>query len=301
MLSTYCEPAMPAIVGAGDDSVRIHFGLEDLANTRFVLGPMPMYELVFGVQSRKWDRALLPSIAPLAELIRPGAAVPDFFCSEEPKFVDAVGEVVESATTAPLTSPWLRALARGDARARMELRTALFNYHRAVLAPEWQRVVRSFEAEVRTRARQAFSDGLGSMLSSLHPAIRWAPPVLHVELAWQGDVHLNGRGLLLVPSVHATSAHATFTSGRQPVLFYPAPPVSAPVCLEGALGRTRTEVLRALTTERSTTDLARYVGISLPTASQHATALREAGFVSTHRNGKAVKHRLTQRGWELLN
>lgn len=315
MLSTYCAPAMPSIIATGaptgGNSLRIHFGLEDLANTLFATCPLPMYELVFGVRSREWDRALLPAFAPLAELIRPNHLIPDFFDSARPKFVDAVGEVLEVAAGSAraqlagfgTTSPWLRSFARGDARSRMELRTALHNYHRTQLAPTWEQTAQSFDAEVRTRARQAFTDGFGAMLGSLHPSIRWEAGVLHVDMWWDGDIHLNGRGLLLVPTVHArTGPAAALTSGQQPILFYPASAVpSAGVSLEGALGRTRTEVLRALTTERSTTDLARYVGISLPTASQHATALRGAGFVSTHREGRAVKHRLTQRGWELLN
>ncbi|WP_285751684.1 ArsR family transcriptional regulator [Lentzea sp. NBRC 105346] len=299
---------MPVIINGGTRTLRIHFGVEDLANTRCAGTPLPMFELVFGVRARDFDRAMLPAIAPLAELIRPSHGVPDFFSSPQPKFVDAVGEVLQAASggswlpSLGTTSPWLRSFARGDARARMELRTALHNYHRLRLAPAWNQTVQTFDAEIRSRARHAFTDGLGAVLAKLHPAIRWEAPVLHVESSWEGDVHLNGRGLLVVPSVNAAGPAAALFSGAQPILCYPVTATeTTEVSLEGALGRTRTEVLRALTTERSTTDLARHVGISLPTASQHATALRCAGFVSTQRDGRAVKHRLTQRGWELLN
>ncbi|MET9723031.1 winged helix-turn-helix domain-containing protein [Streptomyces zaomyceticus] len=50
--------------------------------------------------------------------------------------------------------------------------------------------------------------------------------------------------------------------------------------LSAALGRTRTEVLLALTEPRTTTDLARRTGISNATASAHATALRAAGLIT---------------------
>ena len=70
----------------------ILFELEDLARTRFASAPLPMYELVFTVHGGKWDRMLLPHIRPLAELVRPGRFIPDFFNSARPDFVPNVRE-----------------------------------------------------------------------------------------------------------------------------------------------------------------------------------------------------------------
>jgi len=42
------------------------------------------------------------------------------------------------------------------------------------------------------------------------------------------------------------------------------------------------------------------VGISLAAASQHASVLRDAGLITTHRQGSAVLHVLTPPGTELL-
>jgi DNA-binding transcriptional ArsR family regulator len=42
------------------------------------------------------------------------------------------------------------------------------------------------------------------------------------------------------------------------------------------------------------------VGISLAAASQHASVLRDAGLITTHRQGSAVLHVLTPLGAELL-
>ncbi|MFG2834800.1 ArsR/SmtB family transcription factor [Streptomyces zaomyceticus] len=70
--------------------------------------------------------------------------------------------------------------------------------------------------------------------------------------------------------------------------------------LSAALGRTRTEVLRALTEPRTTTELARRTGISNATASAHATALRAAGLITTTRTGRSVHHERTPLGALLL-
>ncbi|HEX7306259.1 ArsR/SmtB family transcription factor [Lentzea sp.] len=290
----------------------ILFELEDLARTRFAPAPLPMYELVFTVHSGAWDRLLLPRIRPLAELVRPGRFIPDFFNSARPDFDEAVRQVLDVPSTRVrdqiasmlgTTSPWLRSYAAGTPAARQDLKAALTAGFRELLGPHWAQTRQAFDAEVRLRSAQAVAHGLGSLLGNLHPSISWTPPALHVELTWESEISLHGTGMLIVPVLNGLTRPAvSLFAEPQPLLFYP---VTAPQpsggSLELALGRTRTLVLRALTSERTTTELARHVGISLPTASQHATALRTAGFVSTHRNGRSVRHRLTRRGWELLN
>lgn len=51
----------------------------------------------------------------------------------------------------------------------------------------------------------------------------------------------------------------------------------------------------------TTGELARRADISAASASQHATVLRQAGLVSTHRQGNTVRHTLSPLGAELLN
>ncbi|WP_439656624.1 ArsR/SmtB family transcription factor [Lentzea sp. HUAS TT2] len=290
----------------------ILFELEDLARTRFATAPLPMYELVFSVHSGNWDRLLLPHIRPLAELIRPGRFIPDFFNSARPDFDDAVRQVLEVPSTRVrdqiasmlgTTSPWLRSFAAGTPTSRQDLRSAFAAGFRDLLGPNWSQTRQSFEAEVRLRSSQAATRGLGDLLGHLHPSISWTSPALHVELGWDTEISLRGTGMLIVPVLNGLTRPAvSMFAEPQPLLFYPViAPQPSGASLELALGRTRTLVLRALTSERTTTELAQHVGISLPTASQHATALRTAGFVSTHRNGRSVRHRLTRRGWELLN
>jgi predicted transcriptional regulator len=70
--------------------------------------------------------------------------------------------------------------------------------------------------------------------------------------------------------------------------------------LAALVGRNRAAVLRTVADGCSTTELADRVGISLAAASQHASVLRDAGLITTHRQGSAVLHLLTPLGAELL-
>nr|WP_204008201.1 winged helix-turn-helix domain-containing protein [Virgisporangium aurantiacum] len=66
------------------------------------------------------------------------------------------------------------------------------------------------------------------------------------------------------------------------------------------VGRTRAAVLFAARTRPTTSELARRVGISAASASEHATVLREAGLITTHRHRNTVRHTLTRIGVDLL-
>jgi DNA-binding transcriptional ArsR family regulator len=70
--------------------------------------------------------------------------------------------------------------------------------------------------------------------------------------------------------------------------------------LAALVGRNRAAVLRATAHGCTTTELADRVGISLASASQHASVLRDAGLITTRRQGSAVLHVLTPLGAELL-
>lgn len=69
------------------------------------------------------------------------------------------------------------------------------------------------------------------------------------------------------------------------------------------LGRTRARVLVAIGRRPgvSTSALAAHCVISLASASEHATVLREAGLATVGRAGNEVRHRLTDLGERLLD
>ncbi|MGP3914715.1 winged helix-turn-helix domain-containing protein [Nonomuraea sp. 10N515B] len=125
----------------------------------------------------------------------------------------------------------------------------------------------------------------------------------------EGDIHLHGRGLLLVPSVFGFAAPALDPYAEpQPMLTYPAGleqqsralPLGAPPAqptspgasssLASVLGRTRAAMLHAIAEHPawSTKELAARIGIAPASASEHTTSLREAGLVHTVRNRNTV-------------
>ncbi len=122
-------------------------------------------------------------------------------------------------------------------------------------------------------------------------------------------------GLTLVPSFFCWQKPITLADpDRPPVLVYPvsrSPDWAGgghqtasprPRSLGALLGRTRAAVLLAIA-ERphlNTTELARRLGTSLASASQHVTVLREAGLTITNRHNGSAMHRLSDLGEDLL-
>jgi DNA-binding transcriptional ArsR family regulator len=111
--------------------------------------------------------------------------------------------------------------------------------------------------------------------------------------------------LQLYPSSLTAECLALDAPDRRPVLVYPCSDL--PVddlpdtdTLADLLGRTRAAVLRSLTASASTTQLARRVGISLASTSDHTRILRNAGLITTHRTNGTALHSLTPTAHNLL-
>ncbi|MFI6160449.1 helix-turn-helix domain-containing protein [Micromonospora haikouensis] len=83
---------------------------------------------------------------------------------------------------------------------------------------------------------------------------------------------------------------------------WPPPSVDAAegASLAALLGGTRAAVLAAVGAGCSTSELARRVGVSAATASQHASVLRAAGLIDTRRTGGSVLHTLRPLGRHVL-
>jgi DNA-binding transcriptional ArsR family regulator len=155
--------------------------------------------------------------------------------------------------------------------------------------------------DVAARGRALIGGGVEALFASLHPMLRWHNPVLVVENGTDLDLRPNGRGITLVPSVFASRPWV----GTDPAAAFIAYPVRRSMPgpeprpqlagdpLVALLGRSRAAVLRAAGNGATTTDLARRAGISAPSASQHASVLRDAGLLATTRRGKAAHHSLT--------
>ena len=111
------------------------------------------------------------------------------------------------------------------------------------------------------------------------------------------EIGLDGRGLLLVPSVFSCHRTSAMTEPPwQPTLVYPARGVgllwesaaAPPDALSKVLGRSRAQLLTDLDAPRTTTDLAERLAMTPGGVSQHLTALRDSGLVSARRHGRQV-------------
>ncbi|WP_225882399.1 winged helix-turn-helix domain-containing protein [Streptomyces aureocirculatus] len=220
----------------------------------------------------------------------------------------------------PLPS-WANQLPDDSALLR-QLFDSLDHVCTVLLIPHWNEITGDTTADQTIRMRHAIKGGMEHLLANLHPQrVRWNAPVLEMATlsGFDGDLHLEGRGLLLAPSVFARESPSIDIDARpQPVLRYPisdqatgpfrcALPDSLPVpprtALASLLGPTRAAVLQAIAEHPgcTTKQLATLVRITSPSASEHATILRSAGLIHTTRYRNAACHSLTAVGTAFLN
>ncbi|MEV7739516.1 winged helix-turn-helix domain-containing protein [Streptomyces sp. NPDC088921] len=217
----------------------------------------------------------------------------------------------------PTHRSWARNLVDGDREARLQVATTLRACHSVTVAPYWSRV-RSHLSEVRAGYVTTMADGgVEQLLTTLcQSLVRWRPPVLEVTHPHDADIHPNGRGLVIAPTMFSTRQaellYPPLDPDRAPVLAVPTlsgtsldttlwedAETTAP-SLDDLLGRTRAAVLRAAVGGCGTTELARRLHISPATASHHATTLRNARLITTRREGKTALHTVTALGLTLL-
>ncbi|QOV38569.1 winged helix-turn-helix transcriptional regulator [Streptomyces ferrugineus] len=319
--------------------VRIHFSDDDLAGIRLAQAPDPMWEAllsmhmlqtdtgsaVFGGWRTRVRRQLPIEVGPLFRLAPPAGYSADFLTpAAGTGGLDAGigallstprrrlrGDLVELSRAGRRLPPWARPLADGDKEAVGHVAGTLRRYFATALAPWWSRVRTRFDAERAAHARYLANGGPGSLLSALHPGLVWRRPVLEVTgLGADRDVHLDGRGLLVLPSYFCWRKPTLLKDPALPcVVVYPmthetvlsgGPP--GPRSLNALLGRTRAGILESLAQHGvTTTELAQDAGISPATASHHVGILRKAGLVSTCKAGRVVLHTATPLGMALLD
>ncbi|MFE2552187.1 DUF5937 family protein [Streptomyces sp. NPDC059355] len=315
--------------------LRVHFTAEDLLNVTFASEPLPLVELsmaliawqrvdeqaVFGRWRSRVSRELPDRARPLLDLLRPDGDNPQFVEPAVRSLEEGLAAVRDAGplltaeqlrrtvARAPGPASWLRALWGQDREAWDLLDRAIRCAYEAVVAPQWPRIRQSFRADVAWRTRLLAAHGIKACLASIHPAAAWSDTVFEVGLEPDYEVRLGGGGLMLMPSAFWTGRPllAGLQDGSH-VLHYPAMtplPLVEPGRAEGALdallGRTRAAVLHLLIEQRTTSELARDLDISLPSVSEHTRTLRAAGLITTERDGKAVLHSATGLGVDLLH
>ncbi len=205
---------------------------------------------------------------------------------------------------------WAADLANGDQALLHRLATALTTYYDLAIAPFTAALQAQLDSDRALRARSVLDGGSEGLLASLRPLMRWQNPVLEVDYPTSQELHLEGRGLLLVPSFFCWQYPISLLDPTQPpVLVYPVEkdpswfgrtPRTAAPAIAALLGGTRAAVLAAVGAGCTTGELARRLCISPASASQHTTVLRNAGLITSRRNGPVVLHTLTPLGDRLL-
>jgi DNA-binding transcriptional ArsR family regulator len=308
---------------------------QDLLNVRLARRPAPLVDLwlavasarapcagpLFAARQRRLRGRLTRAALPLFDLVEATGDGPDFLAPVSDGLdegLDAIlatpAEVVASQLAEAFGDRrpprWVRALADGDRRARATLVDALSQTHRGVVGTDRGALRDGFDRDLAWRGELLFSEGLHAVLDSI-PNIRWTGRTFesehHVPPSWQ--LPLAGRGLTLLPSAAwiGLPGLCPAPDGSWLLMYAALDPVTlasgatAPDALAALLGHTRAAVLRLLVRPHSTTGIARQLGISPASASQHARILRSAGLVTSRRDNAAVFHRCTPPGRHLAS
>jgi len=318
--------------------LRIFFQAEDLGRIRVAPGPDPMWEVVLSLHRlRRQDAAVIfdgwrqqvrgavpGSIRMLADLmpagtgyfadfLTPMTTVPTLATSLEAlrttprkRLGRDLSVIAARQKTRPMPS-WTRSLADGDVSTLNHLAQVAERYFDACLSAHWQHIRARIDHERFRLARLLAEFGCERVLQDLHPTARWRPGVLEFAYPLEHELHLDGRGLVLMPSFFCWGAPTSLRDGDlQPVLVYP---IQHDIGWTGQrsrsvaalLGRTRATVLETVAGNACTTsELARQAAMPLATVSQQAGVLREAGLIVSRRTGQAVVHSVTPLGLAVL-
>ncbi|MEN2420850.1 ArsR family transcriptional regulator [Streptomyces rimosus] len=311
--------------------LRIHFTAADFARVRFAPRPAPLIELNTAFMKAtstddpllytRWRQRLLRSLPPTVLPLRalaPAGKAPAFLDTYNDSLTDALESIRATHPTAIRSElqriyasaphpppPWIRALHQNHPDSWHLFDQAQQAAFETVLRPVWPLIQDLHRDEFTRHALTTAEHGTAHALTRLVPNSRLRNNTWEVPSPKDQHITLTGQGVLLHPTFHWTShplaahhpdppLHLTYPAGPhlplQPTTKAPHDPLTA------ALGPTRTQLLRLLTTPHTTTALARSLNVSAPTISAHTTALRAAGLLTTTRAGRSVIHERTALG-----
>jgi DNA-binding transcriptional ArsR family regulator len=200
----------------------------------------------------------------------------------------------EGRTPPPVLDPFLT----DPESALADLARLLRSYWDGAMAAHWGRIRSVLEHDVLYRSRQMADGGTHRVFEDLDPSVTWHDGTLRIDQCCDGTLELDGRGLLLLPSVFVWPKVMLVTEPPwQPTLIYPArgvgmlwePPQAPPSdALVKLIGRNRAALLLALDRPRSTSDLAGALGVTDGGISQQLAILADAGLVSRRRVNRYV-------------
>jgi DNA-binding transcriptional ArsR family regulator len=315
--------------------IGMRLGEADLLRCRFATSPL--WETISAVRvilypaehalHLPWLRTLAArggrlELGVLPHLLPPAGYAPDFLCPpptgplpdidhelgqlyQVPPEV-FVAEITRLASGTPMPAH-LRDLTDDPLAGRTTVAAAVESCWNQLLAADWPRLQDLLDADITYRARRITAGGMQALFADLHPHVTWDHGV-NITTRTNRQANLDGRGLLLIPSVFAwPEPTVQLDPPWQPTLIYPGrgvghlwePPAAQPGALAKLLGRRRGAILMELAEPATTSALARRLSISPPTASGHLKTLQRAGLLTAHRAGHRVHYQRTELGHAL--
>ncbi|MFI6169249.1 ArsR/SmtB family transcription factor [Nocardia sp. NPDC051052] len=212
---------------------------------------------------------------------------------------------------------WTMELAGRDGTARRSVADAVEAFHSVAFAGRWAHIQSYLEMAAERMARTIATEGVEQLFAGLAPYVTWRAPALQVHRQIHcHDERLDGRGLVIIPSLFAwpepLTLHSVMDKDGPLMVIVPVlrdigdfaaawGPRATNEALTALLGRTRAAALQVIAEGCSTTELARRLGVSPATASEHASILREAGLIDSWRHRNAMRHEVTTLGTALLD
>lgn len=204
----------------------------------------------------------------------------------------------------------LRGIAAGELDALHGLRDAFKTFYQAAVVPELDSADAARRTDLSRRMHTLVHDGVDALLEDVCPDGLWAPPMLTLPYPVDQDLFLAGRGLRLVPTFFCLRHPVTLADPQlTPTLVFPIDPATRLLAAErrrgdhlsALLGTTRAAILRLVLEGCNSRDLIRRTGVAPATITHHTTILRNAGMITTHRDGTMATHHVTPLGIELLS
>jgi DNA-binding transcriptional ArsR family regulator len=199
--------------------------------------------------------------------------------------------------------PGLTELLDAGPRGPGILAEKLWEYWTAAIAPHWPRICAVLEADVAFRIGAMAERGLFALLDDLHGEAAVQGHDLLVDKPHHADATYRATRLILTPSVFGYPSLAV--EDGEPGVFgltYPArgvgrvweglesPDHEPGSQLAALFGRTRAAILERAAVPVTTTQLARELGQSPGSVSEHLTVLKANGLLASRRTGRSVPY-----------
>lgn len=317
--------------------LRFVAGRDDLLNSRFALSPITELEnLVRKLANRRrqslppaWAARLTPAFHRLydetaldamlalqserhgpAFVVQPPVNTAqtiedDLAAIRATPLAQARKEIAECLALRPVTDPRLLAVLE-DRNVAAIMADAMEAAWHELVAQDWPTLRAVLERDVVYRGGLLSSGGWQAAFAGLHERLRWRDGAIELSRFVESTYHLDGAGLLLVPSVFVWPQIGAYVDPPWPrTLVYPARgtaalwdpgPATPPDALASLLGRSRARLLVALSDPASTTQLATSLGMATGAVGDHLAVLRNAGLVTRARSGRSVLYYRTPLG-----